>query len=135
MNPSSRQDHDLQPIEDQTQLTQYPSLRQEDARIPLCQLKSKLHKKSFIDDLTLLEKMCYKDAVSPFEPCPGGGPQGELLTGVLFILQGTKLEGPVHPPGSWKASYQPKALTFKMKIHLLGSSTLSLHLRTQTKNM
>ena len=33
--------------------------------------------------------MCvrYKQAVSSFEMCPGGGPQGGLLTGLLFCLQ------------------------------------------------
>ena len=33
--------------------------------------------------------MCvgYKGATSSFEKCPGGGPQGGLLTGVLFCLQ------------------------------------------------
>ena len=47
----------LQPIEDQTQLTQYPSLRQEHTNMPPCHLRTKLHKKSFSDDLTLLEKI------------------------------------------------------------------------------
>ena len=31
--------------------------------------------------------MRYKSAVSSFEKCPGGGPQGGLLTGLLFCLQ------------------------------------------------
>ena len=31
--------------------------------------------------------MRYKKAESSFKTCPGGGPQGGLLTGILFILQ------------------------------------------------
>ena len=42
--------------------------------------------------------MCvrYQKAESTFKSCPGGGPQGGLLTGVLFILQVNKAGGPCH---------------------------------------
>ena len=47
--------------------------------------------------------MCvrYKTAVSSFEKCPGGGPQGGLLTGLLFCLQVRKAGSPckLAPPG------------------------------------
>ena len=44
--------------------------------------------------------MCvrYKGEVSPFKMCPGGGPQGGLLTGVLFILQVNKAGSPCSIP-------------------------------------
>ena len=40
--------------------------------------------------------MCvrYNGEVSSFKSCPGGGPQGGLLTGVLFILQVNKAGAP-----------------------------------------
>ena len=53
-----------------------------DLKIPPCAIKLIL---SYLTG----RSMClhYKDAASPFQPFPGGGPQGGLLTGVLFILQ------------------------------------------------
>ena len=44
--------------------------------------------------------MCvrYKGTESTFEKCPGGGPQGGLLTGVLFILQVNKAGSPCPSP-------------------------------------
>ena len=43
--------------------------------------------------------MCirYKGAESSFQDCPGGGPQGGLLTGILFILQVNKAGSPCNP--------------------------------------
>ena len=35
-----------------------------------------------------------KEKSHPFKKCPGGGPQGGLLTGVLFILQTKKAGAP-----------------------------------------
>ena len=44
--------------------------------------------------------MCvqYKGATSSFEKCPGGGPQGGLLTGVLFCLKVNKAGSPCPLP-------------------------------------
>ena len=44
--------------------------------------------------------MCvrYNGEVSTFKSCPGGGPQGGLLTGVLFILQINKGGAPCTAP-------------------------------------
>ena len=46
--------------------------------------------------------MCvrYKGEVSSFKSCPGGGPQGGLLTGVLFCLQVNKAGRPCPLPNS-----------------------------------
>ena len=43
--------------------------------------------------------MCvkYKGEVSSFQDCPGGGPQGGLLTGILFIIQVNKAGHPCVP--------------------------------------
>ena len=43
--------------------------------------------------------MCvtYKGEVSSFQSCPGGGPQGGLLTGILFIIQVNKAGSPCVP--------------------------------------
>ena len=49
--------------------------------------------------------MCvrYQKAESSFKNCPGGGPQGGLLTGILFILQVKKAGGPCQAaPSLWK---------------------------------
>ena len=45
--------------------------------------------------------MCvrYKGATSDFQSCPGGGPQGGLLTGVLFCMQVNKAGRPCVLPG------------------------------------
>ena len=40
-----------------------PSIRQEAPLLPLCHQQSKLHKKSFIDDLTLLEKISLSNLI------------------------------------------------------------------------
>ena len=51
--------------------------------VPKCAVK-------LIQSYLTKRTMCvrYKGATSSFEKCPGGGPQGGLLTGVLFCLQG-----------------------------------------------
>ena len=40
-----------------------PSIRQKPSSLPICNQQSKLHKKSFIDDLTLLEKISLSNLV------------------------------------------------------------------------
>ena len=40
-----------------------PSIRQKPPSLPICNQQSKLHKKSFIDDLTLLEKISLSNLV------------------------------------------------------------------------
>ena len=59
-----------------------------DLNVPPCAIK-------LIQSYLSGRSMCvrYKATVSSFERCPGGGPQGGLLTGVLFILQVNKAGG------------------------------------------
>jgi hypothetical protein len=48
--------------------------------------------KSYLTRRTMCVK--YKGKLSSFQSCPGGGPQGGLLTGVLFIIQVNKAGSP-----------------------------------------
>ena len=57
--------------------------------VPTCAIKLI---KSYLTRRTMCVR--YKRAVSSFKSCPGGGPQGGLLTGVLFILQVNKAGSP-----------------------------------------
>ena len=59
--------------------------------------------------------MCirYKGVTSKFEKCPGGGPQGGLLTGILFCLQVNKAGRPCplpEQPSTRQNRYQDQAL-------------------------
>ena len=60
--------------------------------VPMCATK-------LIKSYLTRRSMCvrYRRAVSSFKSCPGGGPQGGLLTGVLFILQVNKAGSPSVP--------------------------------------
>ena len=60
-----------------------------DINVPPCAIK-------LIQSYLSGRSMCvrYKGTESTFEKCPGGGPQGGLLTGVLFILQVNKAGSP-----------------------------------------
>ena len=60
-----------------------------DLNVPPCAIK-------LIQSYLSGRSMCvrYKGTESTFEKCPGGGPQGGLLTGVLFILQVNKAGSP-----------------------------------------
>ena len=62
-------------------------------KLPPCAIK-------LIQSYLTGRSMClhYKEAVSPFQPCPGGGPQGGLLTGVFFILQVKQAGRPCRSP-------------------------------------
>ena len=55
--------------------------------------------------------MKYKGTVSSFKQCPGGGPQGGLLTQVLFCLQVNKAGAPCtlpqHPAGGKEITQRP----------------------------
>ena len=57
--------------------------------VPTCAIK-------LIKSYLTQRSMCvrYKSTVSSFEMCPGGGPQGGLLTGLLFCLQVRKAGSP-----------------------------------------
>ena len=71
--------------------------------VPICAiklLKSYLSKRS----------MCirYKQTTSSFHKCPGGGPQGGLLTGLLFCLQVNKAGHPCKLPLTLPAPGQPE---------------------------
>ena len=61
--------------------------------VPTCAVK-------FIKSYLTQRSMCvrYKGEVSSFKSCPGGGPQGGLLTGVLFCLQVNKAGRPCSLP-------------------------------------
>ena len=61
--------------------------------VPSCAVK-------LIQSYLTNRSMCvrYKGATSTFEKCPGGGPQGGLLTGVLFCLQVNKAGSPCPLP-------------------------------------
>ena len=61
--------------------------------VPSCAVK-------LIQSYLTNRSMCvrYKGATSSFEKCPGGGPQGGLLTGVLFCLQVNKAGSPCPLP-------------------------------------
>ena len=61
--------------------------------VPKCAVK-------LIQSYLTRRTMCvrYKGATSSFEKCPGGGPQGGLLTGVLFCLQVNKAGRPCPTP-------------------------------------
>ena len=51
---------------------------------------------SYLTQRTMCMK--YKGTVSSFKKCPGGGPQGGLLTQVLFCLQVNKAGAPCTVP-------------------------------------
>ena len=61
--------------------------------VPKCAVK-------LIQSYLTKRTMCvrFKGATSSFEKCPGGGPQGGLLTGVLFCLQVNKAGSPCPTP-------------------------------------
>ena len=61
-NPSLRQEETQLPIQYQILPNEIPSTRQNNEIIPLCHQSKNLHKKSFIDDLTLLEKISLKQS-------------------------------------------------------------------------
>ena len=52
----------------------------EEPEIPTCAIRLT---KSYLTQRSMCVR--YKGAESSFEKCPGGGPQGGLLTGVLFL--------------------------------------------------
>ena len=52
--------------------------------------------KSYLTSRTMCVR--YKGAVSSFKKIPGGGPQGGLLTSILFILQANKAGSPCQTP-------------------------------------
>ena len=60
--------------------------------VPKCAIK-------LIQSYLTRRSMCvhYKGEESSFQNCPGGGPQGGLLTGILFILQTNKAGAPCAP--------------------------------------
>ena len=60
--------------------------------VPNCAIK-------LIKSYLTKRSMCvsYKGEVSTFQSCPGGGPQGGLLTGILFIIQVNKAGRPCIP--------------------------------------
>ena len=57
--------------------------------IPICAIKLT---KSYLTQRSMCVR--YKGAESSFEKCPGGGPQGGLLTGLLFCLQVNRAGSP-----------------------------------------
>ena len=63
-SPSPRQEDAQPPIEYQLLPHENPSTRQKNEIIPLCHQSKNVHKKSFIDDLTLLEKISLSNLVS-----------------------------------------------------------------------
>lgn len=60
--------------------------------VPNCAVKLV---KSYLTQRTMCVR--YRGATSSFHDCPGGGPQGGLLTGVLFRLQVNKAGSPCIP--------------------------------------
>ena len=62
--------------------------------VPKCAVK-------LIQSYLTQRSMCvrYKGATSDFQSCPCGGPQGGLLTGVLFCMQVNKAGRPCVLPG------------------------------------
>ena len=60
--------------------------------VPKCAIK-------LVKSYLTRRSMCvtYKGEVSTFQACPGGGPQGGLLTGILFIIQVNKAGSPCIP--------------------------------------
>ena len=63
-------------------------------QIPTCAIR-------LIKSYLTQRSMCmrYKGATSSFQSCPGGGPQGGLLTGLLFCLQVRKAGSPCPKAG------------------------------------
>ena len=61
--------------------------------VPSCAIK-------LIKSYLSQRSMCVKfyGATSSFQECPGGGPQGGLLTGILFCLQISKAGSPCKVP-------------------------------------
>jgi hypothetical protein len=70
--------------------------------VPTCAVK-------LIQSYLTKRSMCikYKGAVSSFKSCPGGGPQGGLLTGILFCLQVNKAGAPCPLPQTPSLGQEP----------------------------
>ena len=86
--------------------------------VPICAiklLKSYLTKRS----------MCirYKQATSSFQQCPGGGPQGGLLTGILFCLQVNKAGHPCKLPAPLAAPEKPEGQEPPKKNPIVAAPT------------
>ena len=61
--------------------------------VPSCAIKLI---KSYLSQRSMCVK--FNGATSSFQECPGGGPQGGLLTGILFCLQINKAGSPCKVP-------------------------------------